>query len=117
MRGQSKGVAWVNGHLLGRFWNIGPQYTLYVPEEWLKTGVNEVVVFDTRRQSQPRSTRAREPRICQLIVISAADWLKLELRRRLLGCLSRWFGYVLPKNCRAAGPRRQTLSYRALRSS
>lgn len=46
MRGQSKGVAWVNGHLLGRFWNIGPQYTLYVPEEWLKTGVNEVVIFD-----------------------------------------------------------------------
>ncbi len=46
MRGQSKGVAWVNGHLLGRFWNIGPQYTLYVPGAWLKTGVNDVVVFD-----------------------------------------------------------------------
>jgi beta-galactosidase len=26
-----KGQAWVNGHALGRFWNIGPQRTLYVP--------------------------------------------------------------------------------------
>ncbi len=46
MRGEAKGVVWVNGHLLGRFWNIGPQYTLYVPGVWLKTGVNGVVVFD-----------------------------------------------------------------------
>jgi beta-galactosidase len=46
MRGQGKGIAWINGHLLGRFWNIGPQYTLYVPEAWLKTGANEVVIFD-----------------------------------------------------------------------
>lgn len=42
----SKGVAWVNGHALGRFWNIGPQRTLYVPGPWLRTGVNELVIFD-----------------------------------------------------------------------
>ena len=30
----------------GRFWNIGPQYTLYVPGPWLKNWTNEVVVFD-----------------------------------------------------------------------
>jgi len=46
MRGLGKGAVWVNGHALGRFWNIGPQYTLYVPGAWLKTGANEVVVFD-----------------------------------------------------------------------
>jgi beta-galactosidase len=40
-----KGVVWVNGHLLGRFWEIGPQQTLYVPAPWLKAGSNEVVVF------------------------------------------------------------------------
>lgn len=41
-----KGVLWINGHALGRFWNIGPQDTLYVPAPWLKKGKNEVVVFD-----------------------------------------------------------------------
>ena len=41
-----KGLVWVNGHCLGRFWNIGPQQTLYLPGCWLKKGENEVVVMD-----------------------------------------------------------------------
>jgi beta-galactosidase len=41
-----KGVVYVNGHNLGRFWNTGPQFQLYCPAPWLKTGVNHVVVFD-----------------------------------------------------------------------
>jgi beta-galactosidase len=42
----TKGFMWVNGHPLGRFWNIGPQKTLYLPGPWLKAGANDVVVFD-----------------------------------------------------------------------
>jgi beta-galactosidase len=41
-----KGVLWINGKCLGRFWNIGPQMTLYVPGPWLKQGKNDVVAFD-----------------------------------------------------------------------
>ena len=41
-----KGFVWVNGHNLGRTWNIGPQKSLFVPAPWLKKGTNEVVVFD-----------------------------------------------------------------------
>jgi beta-galactosidase len=41
-----KGAVWINGHNLGRFWNAGPQQTLYVPGPWLKAGSNEIVVFD-----------------------------------------------------------------------
>lgn len=41
-----KGCVWVNGHNLGRYWYIGPQQTLYVPGPWLKTGKNEIVVFE-----------------------------------------------------------------------
>lgn len=41
-----KGVIWVNGHNLGRYWEIGPQERLYCPAPWLKKGVNEIVVFD-----------------------------------------------------------------------
>jgi beta-galactosidase len=44
-RGWGKGTVWVNGHHLGRFWDIGPQQTLYVPGPWLRAGRNEVVVF------------------------------------------------------------------------
>jgi len=41
-----KGALWVNGHAVGRYWNVGPQRTLYVPGPWLRQGENEVVVFD-----------------------------------------------------------------------
>ena len=46
MRGWGKGYAWVNGHNLGRHWSVGPQRALFVPESFLKTGTNEVLVFD-----------------------------------------------------------------------
>lgn len=41
-----KGMVWVNGHNLGRYWEIGPQKRLYCPATWLKKGENEIVVFD-----------------------------------------------------------------------
>ncbi len=44
--GFTKGFVWVNGHALGRIWNIGPQKTLYLPGPWLHTGDNDVIVFD-----------------------------------------------------------------------
>ncbi len=42
----TKGNVCVNGHNLGRYWNVGPQHSLYCPASWLKKGENEVVVFD-----------------------------------------------------------------------
>ena len=45
LRGWAKGAVWINGHALGRFWNVGPQQTLYVPATFLQKGTNEVVVF------------------------------------------------------------------------
>lgn len=42
----SKGIVFVNGHNLGRFWNAGPQQTLYLPGCWLQEGKNTIVVFD-----------------------------------------------------------------------
>ena len=41
-----KGQVYVNGYAVGRFWNIGPQQTLYIPGCWLKKGQNEVIVLD-----------------------------------------------------------------------
>jgi beta-galactosidase len=41
-----KGAVWVNGHALGRYWDLGPQQTLYLPGCWLHEGDNEVLVLD-----------------------------------------------------------------------
>jgi len=41
-----KGYVWVNGHNLGRFWEIGPQKRLYCPASWLYKGTNEIRVLD-----------------------------------------------------------------------
>jgi beta-galactosidase len=46
MSAWSKGVVWVNGRNLGRYWNVGPQHRLYVPGPWLKPGRNSVVILD-----------------------------------------------------------------------
>ena len=47
MRGWTKGIVFVNGVNLGRYWQVGPQQTLYLPGVWLKRGLNEIVVFET----------------------------------------------------------------------
>ncbi|MBS2553328.1 beta-galactosidase [Catenulispora sp. NL8] len=44
--GWTKGVAWVNGFNLGRYWSRGPQGSLYVPGPVLREGENEVVVLE-----------------------------------------------------------------------
>ncbi|WP_106528949.1 glycoside hydrolase family 35 protein [Chitinophaga niastensis] len=51
MTGYKKGIVWVNGHNLGRYWEIGPQLHLYCPAPWLKKGANEIVVFDLHQEN------------------------------------------------------------------
>jgi beta-galactosidase len=46
MTGWGKGIVFVNGHNLGRYWKVGPQQTLYVPGCWLKAGENKFVVLE-----------------------------------------------------------------------
>ena len=45
--GFGKGVAFVNGANVGRYWEIGPIATLYVPHGMTRAGVNELVLFET----------------------------------------------------------------------
>ena len=40
------GVAYVNGFCVGRYWNIGPQQSLYVPAPLVREGRNEVLLLD-----------------------------------------------------------------------
>lgn len=46
MEAFGKGLVYVNGHALGRYWHVGPQQTLYMPGCWLKKGRNEIIVLD-----------------------------------------------------------------------
>ncbi|QJE98780.1 beta-galactosidase [Luteolibacter luteus] len=53
LRNWGKGVVWVNGHCLARYWNIGPTQTAYLPGAWLKEGANEVVILDLLGPAKP----------------------------------------------------------------
>lgn len=49
-----KGMVWINGHNLGRFWRIGPQQTLYLPGVWLRQGTNEIIILDVDKPVSPK---------------------------------------------------------------
>ncbi len=51
--GWGKGVVWINGFNLGRYWSRGPQRTLYVPGPILREGENEVVVLELQASATP----------------------------------------------------------------
>ncbi|WP_246464325.1 beta-galactosidase [Undibacterium seohonense] len=46
MKNWTKGVVWINGHNIGRYWKLGPQTRLYCPASWLKKGDNQILIFD-----------------------------------------------------------------------
>jgi len=51
--GWTKGVAWINGFNLGRYWKRGPQKTLYIPAPLLEAGENEIVLFELHGAGKP----------------------------------------------------------------
>ncbi|MCI1682610.1 MAG: beta-galactosidase [Bacteroides sp.] len=61
MRTWGKGMVWVNGHAMGRFWEIGPQQTLYMPGCWLKKGKNEIIVLDLLGPQKAEITGLKKP--------------------------------------------------------
>ncbi len=61
VRQLGKGMVWVNGHCLGRFWNIGPQQTMYVPGPWLRAGRNEIIVLDMIGPAKPELAGLGKP--------------------------------------------------------
>jgi beta-galactosidase len=52
MDGWTKGVVYINGFNLGRYWNKGPQRTLYVPAPLLRQGDNEIVVLELHEMKE-----------------------------------------------------------------
>lgn len=50
MQHWTKGLVWVNGHALGRYWRIGPQQRLFCPAPWLARGENVILIFDLHQR-------------------------------------------------------------------
>jgi beta-galactosidase len=53
MDGWTKGMVWINGFCLGRYWSKGPQTRLYVPGTLLRAGSNSIVVLELQGASTP----------------------------------------------------------------
>ena len=47
-----KGHVWINGRSAGKYWNIGPTQTIYVPAAWLNKGENEIEIIELIRPGQ-----------------------------------------------------------------
>jgi beta-galactosidase len=44
--GLGKGIAWLNGFCLGRYWSRGPQRTLYAPGPVTRKDGNELIILE-----------------------------------------------------------------------
>ena len=56
-----KGIVFVNQTNIGRFWEVGPTLSLYVPSDLLNEGTNEIVIFETEGTFQPQIQLIKEP--------------------------------------------------------
>jgi beta-galactosidase len=59
-QGLSKGQAYLNGKALGRYWEIGPQHSLYMPEPWIKYQ-NRLAIFDEAGSVPDQVSIIRDP--------------------------------------------------------
>ncbi|MDR1450336.1 MAG: beta-galactosidase [Propionibacteriaceae bacterium] len=50
-----RGVAWVNGFCLGRYWSAGPTETLYVPGPVIRAGLNRLLVLELASCAKPQA--------------------------------------------------------------
>ncbi|WP_253288748.1 beta-galactosidase family protein [Amphibacillus sp. MSJ-3] len=59
--GWGKGCVFLNGFNLGRFWEEGPQATLYVPSPRLKQGENQLIIFETEGRASGQIEFVQSP--------------------------------------------------------
>ncbi|WP_438832361.1 beta-galactosidase [Streptococcus pluranimalium] len=56
-----KGVAFINGYHLGRFWQVGPTLSLYLPASFMKKGRNVITIFETEGVYQTQLSLTHKP--------------------------------------------------------
>ena len=61
LSGFGKGLAFVNGVNIGRFWNVGPTLSLYIPHSLLKEGHNRIIIFETEGEYKESINLVNKP--------------------------------------------------------
>ena len=86
-----RGMVWLNGHALGRYWSIGPTQTCYAPGCWIKDGDNEIVIWDAVG-AKPRDGKFRWHEKPKLDILAFEnDYYQKPLRKVRAG-LEAWKG-------------------------
>ncbi|EJL76124.1 glycoside hydrolase family 35 protein [Chryseobacterium populi] len=68
MRKFGKGIVFINGRNIGRYWSkAGPQQTLYVPGVWLKKGKNGIQIFEQIFEGSSSINSIDHPILDQLV--------------------------------------------------
>ena len=93
-----KGMVWVNGHAMGRFWEIGPQQTLFMPGCWLKEGENEIIVLDLKGPEQAVVAGITQPILDQLREKAPDTHRKDGEKLNLAGEIPVWQATFAPSN-------------------
>ena len=68
MSSWGKGMVWVNGYNLGRYWKIGPQQTLFMPGCWLKNGKNEIIILDLETPTATQISGVITPVLDKIVI-------------------------------------------------
>ncbi|QJE95721.1 glycoside hydrolase family 35 protein [Luteolibacter luteus] len=64
MSGFGRGVVWLNGRNLGRYWSAGPSQTIFIPAAWQRTGEeNELIVLELETSASPDLVRTSSHQI------------------------------------------------------
>lgn len=58
MESWGKGIVFINGKNIGRYWQVGPQQTLFIPGVWLKKGNNTIVIFEQLNNEMKTEVKA-----------------------------------------------------------
>jgi len=76
-----KGSVWLNGRNVGRYWNIGPQRSLWLPLSWLEPQ-NALVLFE-ERAIVPDQLRIDLIPFGPRCIISGGPWRSLPASRHI----------------------------------
>ena len=60
-----KGIVFINGIHIGRYWHLGPQQTLYIPGVWLKEGENTIMIFEQLNKEPKTEVRTVKAPVLQ----------------------------------------------------
>jgi beta-galactosidase len=70
MEDWGKGIIFINGKNIGRYWHAGPQQTLYIPGVWLNRGENEVIIFEQLNDKPQMTVRATKTPVLTKLKVS-----------------------------------------------